>query len=38
MIKELQIKMDKIYQDENNNFQFDFKNAEEVIVLDIVNA
>lgn len=26
--------MDKIYQDENNNFQFDFRNAEEVIVLD----
>ncbi len=34
MIKELQIKMDKIYQDENNNFQFDFRNAKEVIVLD----
>ena len=34
MIKELQIKMDKIYQDENNNFQFDFRNAEEVVVLD----
>lgn len=26
--------MDKIYQDENNNFQFDFRNAEEVVVLD----